>query len=213
MIMKNAEMLDLLQRIASGIAGTFGSNCEVLVHDFNRPENAIVAIYNGHVSGRKVGDPLSDLALKDLMKNDDMTDQVNYALKTEDGRIFKSTNVLCRGKDYNYALCINFDCTNLDLARSIIDDVIKTSASQDDKLYTYSWEQIYDDIFANAVRQTGKPIPLMNKEDRLAVVKYLYENGAFVFQKGLVICADKLGVSRYSIYNYLKELGLKTGRK
>ena len=209
--MKDTEMFDILERIASGIASTFGNQCEVLIHDFNRPENAIVAIYNGHVTGRKVGDPLTDLALKDLLKSSDLKDQVNYSLKTDDGRTLKSTNVLCSGKNYNYALCINFDCTNLDLAHSIIEDIIKTNARQDDKLYKYSWEQIYDEIFETAVRLVGKPIPLMNKDDRISVVKYLFENGAFVFQKGLVICAEKLNVSRFTIYNYLKELGLKAG--
>lgn len=211
--MKNEEMLIVLQRIASGIAATFGSSCEVLIHDFKRPENAIVAIYNGQVTGRKVGDPLTDLALKELLKSGDQGDQINYALKTEDGRILKSTNLRFKGRDYDYVLCINFDCTILDMAQTIIGDILKTSTRQDDKLYKHSWEQIYDEIFENAIGLAGKPIPLMNKEDRLGVVRYLFENGAFVFQKGLVICAERLGVSRFTIYNDLKELGLKVGGK
>jgi predicted transcriptional regulator YheO len=211
--MKNTEALDMLKKIASGIADTFGSNCEVLIHDFDCPENAIGDIHNGHVTGRKVGDPLTDLALKDLLSNRNPADQVNYSLKTDDGRMLKSTNILCSGKNYNYALCINFDYTNLDLAYSIIGDIIRTRAQQDDKLYKYSWEKIYDEIFESAIQQVGKPVALMNKDDRIAVVKYLFENGAFVFQKGIVICAERLNVSRFTVYNYLKELGVSTVSK
>jgi len=45
-------------RLAKAIAQQFGPNCEVVVHDLesNDPESSIVAIENGHVSGRQVGD-------------------------------------------------------------------------------------------------------------------------------------------------------------
>ena len=46
------------------IADLFGSNCEVVLHDITQPEKSIVKIRNGHVTGRKVGDPLTDLGLK-----------------------------------------------------------------------------------------------------------------------------------------------------
>lgn len=48
--------LELLCQIAKGIAAQFGSHCEVVVHDLTRhADHTIVAIENGHVSGRKVG--------------------------------------------------------------------------------------------------------------------------------------------------------------
>ena len=49
--------LELLKQVAAGIAAQFGSSCEVVIHDLSRnPDHSIVAIINGHVSGRKVGD-------------------------------------------------------------------------------------------------------------------------------------------------------------
>ena len=57
--------LNELKQIARGIAATFGSNCEVVVHDVSGKGNnsTIVAIENGHVTGRKVGDGASQIAL------------------------------------------------------------------------------------------------------------------------------------------------------
>lgn len=203
----------MLKKIAAGIAGTFGSNCEVLIHNFSCPEHAIVDIHNGHVTGRKVGDPLSNQAIKDMTKGEQITNLVNYEAKTEDGRRLKSTNIICKGKNYNYALCINYDCTNLEIARSIIEDITKTGSQHEENYYNYSWEKVYDEMFEKAVGLVGKPIPLMNKEDRMDVVKYLSENGAFVFQNGVVICAERMNVSRFTIYNYLKELSNKNKEK
>lgn len=40
--------------IAKAVAETFGSNCEVVIHDFRNMENSIVAIFNGHVTGRTI---------------------------------------------------------------------------------------------------------------------------------------------------------------
>ena len=47
-------MLNELKRVAKGIAATFGSNCEVVIHDVSGKgsDNTIVAIENGHVTGR-----------------------------------------------------------------------------------------------------------------------------------------------------------------
>ena len=56
----DAAQTDFYARLAHAIAVQFGSNCEVVVHDLetNDPERSIVAIENGHVTGRSVGDVL-----------------------------------------------------------------------------------------------------------------------------------------------------------
>ena len=66
--MPDASTLQFLFQLARGIAGQFGPNCEVVVHDLasNDPESSIVAIENGHVTGRKVGDGPSHVVLEAL---------------------------------------------------------------------------------------------------------------------------------------------------
>ena len=54
-------MFNNLCQIARMIAETFGPGCETVVHDCDRYENFIAAIYNGHVSGRKRGEAGSRL--------------------------------------------------------------------------------------------------------------------------------------------------------
>ncbi len=49
--------------LVDAIAGTFGKNCEVVLHDLRKPHQSIIKIANGHITNRKVGDPLTDLVL------------------------------------------------------------------------------------------------------------------------------------------------------
>ena len=58
------EKLEEYIPIVKFIASMMGENCEVLLHDVRNPENSIVAIENGHISGRRVGGVLTDLVLK-----------------------------------------------------------------------------------------------------------------------------------------------------
>ena len=62
------NMLTFLKQLARGIAQQFGPSCEVVVHDLSgdNAEHSIVAIENGHVTHRKVGDGPSMAVLEAL---------------------------------------------------------------------------------------------------------------------------------------------------
>ena len=53
--MTREEAFSMLDRMAKGIAEMFGSNCETVINDLADPLHPVLAIYNGHVSGRTVG--------------------------------------------------------------------------------------------------------------------------------------------------------------
>ena len=69
----DASMVQFLFRLAKALSAQFGPNCEVVIHDLqsNDPNSSIVAIENGHVSGRKVGDGPSHVVLEALNSDDD----------------------------------------------------------------------------------------------------------------------------------------------
>ena len=45
----------------------------------------------------------------------------------------------------------------------------------------------------------------LDKEDKVAVVRYLDNKGAFLIKKSAERVADFLGISRFTVYNYLNE--------
>ena len=62
------DVFEFARHAAKGIAGQFGSNCEVVIHDLRGDDHShsIIAIENGHVTGRAIGDGPSHIALETL---------------------------------------------------------------------------------------------------------------------------------------------------
>ena len=100
--MLSQQEMNALKQIAKGIAGHFGASCEVVIHELSErsADNSIVAIENGHVSGRKVGDGPSHVVLEQLgQENNDAEDHIGYLTRTPDGKILKSTSIYIRDEE------------------------------------------------------------------------------------------------------------------
>ena len=102
-----------------------------MVHDVaaKHPEHSIVIIENGHVTGRKVGDGASHVAMEQVRNADAQPmDHLSYLTKTPDGKILKSSTMYIRGKggkaeqllpDERIRTTVDaMGCEDIDLARA-----------------------------------------------------------------------------------------------
>ena len=105
-----SDNFKILCDICECIARQFGEDCEVVLHDLTKPyENTVVAIWNGHVTGRKVGDGGTDAGLAILRGTANPKDEYCYINTAPSGHILKSTSkyfVDENGKVVG-SLCIN----------------------------------------------------------------------------------------------------------
>jgi DNA binding protein with HTH domain len=62
-----------------------------------------------------------------------------------------------------------------------------------------------DRMIAAAAVVVGVPTSEMSRSQKQQVVRYLDERGAFLIKKAVEQVAGELGVSRFTIYNYLEE--------
>jgi hypothetical protein len=60
-----------------------------------------------------------------------------------------------------------------------------------------------DRILADLQRRHGVPLRELDRETKQAVVRALEERGAFSMRHGVETVASALGVSRFTVYNYL----------
>ena len=126
-----AATLKTLEQVAKGIAATFGSSCEVVIHDVGakHPEHSIVAIENGHVTGRKVGDGASHVVLEQVRQADAQpSDHLSYLTRTPDGKILKSSTMYIRGRSGKVTaiLGINYDISSLLMVEGAVHELIDT---------------------------------------------------------------------------------------
>ena len=205
--MNREDMLAFLKNEARGIAAMFGPNCETLVHDMTRPGHPILAIYNGTVTGREVGstaDIFGDIGDYDetIYKNKDYTNQMVLA---RDGRTLKSTTFNIVGDDYHFALGINMDITHMVRARQMLTEMTATSGDLQQTLMQDARSQL-EELLRECISAVGKEPEAMKKTDRMHIIRMLYRRRAFTYQKSVAIVAERLNVSRYTVYKYMHEL-------
>jgi hypothetical protein len=70
-----------------------------------------------------------------------------------------------------------------------------------------------DHILAERARRHGVPLAELDRRTKQSVVRILETRGAFSVRHGVETVATALGVSRFTVYNYLnRENGAKGGR-
>ena len=205
---RESGKMEELRHIAKGIAAQFGPNCEVVVHDLSQhPDHTIVAIENGHVSGRKVGDGASNVVLERMEHQDqEAQDHLSYLTRTPDGKVLKSSTIYIqnsRGK-VTAILAINFDISALMMAAGAVRDFISVQEPQPaepEKIVNIN--DVLEELIQQSVALVGKPAALMNKEDKIRAIRFLNENGAFLVTRSGDKVAKYFGISKYTLYSYL----------
>lgn len=205
--MMNGSLLACLKRIACGIAQQFGPNCEVVIHDLSDVDHSIVAIENGHVSGRKVGDGPS-MAVLDALSGQPgkMHTEGSYLTKGKNGRVLKSTTIYLRDENETIIalFCLNFDITELSLASSALTPLISVmSQKSEDRSIPQNVTELLDDLLEDSVRLVGKPVPLMTREDKIRAIHFLNERGALLITKSGDKISQFFGISKYTLYSYI----------
>ena len=203
------KRLEMLKQLAAGIAAQFGSNCEVVIHDVssNHPDHSIVHIENGHVSGRKVGDGASQVVLDQMATQaEHPRDHLCYLTRTPDGKILKSSTMYIRGRSGKVAaiLGINYDISSLLMVEGAVHELIDTkdqTQSEPEKIVNVN--ELLDELIAQSVALVGKPVALMNKDDKMRAIAFLSQNGAFLITKSGDKVAKYFGISKYTLYSYI----------
>lgn len=206
----DAQQREFCQRVARGIATEFGPKCEVVVHDLESadPDHTVIIVENGEVTGRKVGDGPSRVALEALRsKCNPPQDRIAYLTKTEDGRILKSTTIFLRNQDGEATgiLAINYDITLMVSASQELSalagdagDTAKTA-----QFIPRSVSQLLDDLIEKSVELVGKPVSLMGRDDKVRAVGFLDNAGAFLITRAGQRVCDRFGISKSTLYSYL----------
>ena len=206
--------LDFLKQLAHGLAIQFGSSCEIAIHDLKTKdlEKSIVYIENGHISNRQIGDGPSGIVLETLQSDPStIHDKLSYLTKTEDGRILKSSTFYIRDDDgsISYIFSLNYDITAFTAASTAIQSLIATKDKLPDltgdspRQISHNVNELLDLLIEQAVAKVGKPVAMMNKDDKVAVVQYLDHAGAFLITKSGDKVSSYLGISKFTLYSYI----------
>lgn len=208
--MLNEFLKTTLCSLAHAVATHFGNSCEVVIHDLTdkNADHSIIYIENGHVTGRKLGDGASTVVLEQLSGASGGTDDhIGYFAKTPDGKLIKSSTVYIKDEsDKAVAIfSVNQDITALSLASNMISEMVSpidTSHENVEKIVP-DVNELLDELIWQSVDIVGKPVSMMNKDDKIKAIQYLNDKGAMLITKSGDKIANFFGISKFSLYSYI----------
>lgn len=205
--------------MADMLARTFGEDCEVVLHDLDTPECSVVYVANGTVTGRSIGDSFDQLVRQVILSDDLQEDfAANYFFTAPNGKLIRSSTLLIKNPDGHLvgALCINLDTTRLTRQIAFLQSFLpaqetppqhnrqEESAPADEPIAVMI-EKLMDGIIG-----TDGGIAL-TREARIEKVRFMDAKGIFLMKGSVEKAAEKLGVTKVTIYSYLDEARGKRG--
>ncbi|MFZ5942916.1 MAG: helix-turn-helix transcriptional regulator [Bacillota bacterium] len=207
-------ILAALIPVAEGIRDNFGSSCEVVIHDLRTPENSLFYLA-GNLTGRKPGAPITNLVLEKIkQKGNSAANLIGYETTTKGGKTLKSSTIFIKDQSGEIigCMCINFDMTNILTCMEILESFTKLNKAENEtkEEFFHDVNEAMEEIVHGVLREYHKPKTLLEKEDKVNIVEKLEDKGVFLVKGAVDYVASILGVSRYTIYNYLDEVRANT---
>lgn len=212
------RLIAVFSALVEPLGSSLPSSTEVVLHDLSKLPNSIVAIH-GTVTGRRVGDPATDYLLEKLGRLTD-DNAVGYETHLADGRRIRSSTMIIRDVSGQpvAALCLNSDLSVWESVQGVVASMLGSATAlaaprpvtptthDDPELFATDVDQLAAHLIKRAVGQVDVPVELMQKRHKVAVVRDLKERGMFHLRDAVDMVATSLGVTRFTIYNYLNEI-------
>lgn len=196
------ELKDILP-FAQAISLLLHPYGEVVLHDLQT--GCIAALFN-NLSKRRVGD---ESLLEEVEELAQLPDVFPIYFKTNwDGKRMKCISVTIRNKQKHPIglLCINLDLTKWEEMHHFILNFIQgtTNLNQPEALFKNDWREKINVYVNDYLKKEGLVLKTLSKEQKRELICSLHQEGAFQAKHAAAYIADVLGLSRATIYNYLK---------
>ena len=208
--MRVKSQLKNLIRIADGIECLLGKYCEVAIHDLSTPESSLLYVA-GNVTNRTTGAPITNIVLKNIrLYGNNCSDLIGYKTITKDGKVLKSSTLYIReGEDIIGCFCINLDITESINFKYHLEQITafgtESEHEGDNEFFASDVTEILDTLIEQVIKSTEMPMGSLQKDAKMRIVGELDQRGIFLIKGATDKVASVLGVSRYTIYNYLEQ--------
>ncbi len=218
-----AALFNQFARLTEFLGRILGPYYEIALHDLKDPEHSLIAIANSHVSGRAIGAPLTEAAVK-FMQDDSFSAsdyRLNYTGFTAGGKTLRSSTFLIReqGKPVGM-LCINFDDSKFKaVSESVLklchpdafvdsnfkfDEARVVEKGVDEYAERFSPDSVSGAI-ARFMAERGPGAPPLSAAQRRRLLNRLDQEGFFRMKGAVQEAAAVLGVSQATVYRTLSQ--------
>ncbi|WP_158726475.1 transcriptional regulator [Tomitella fengzijianii] len=231
--MDGERLITLFTGFVEVLGRALPAGSEAVLHDLSKIPNSIIAIH-GSLSGRSVGNTAGAVFVEKLTEIVD-GQVVTFESTLADGRWVRSSTMIIRdiADTPVAALCINTDVSmwqQIDrvvqsmlgftsgVTHGVVPDAEAPQGSADvahleappgrrgTDMFTADIDELSQLMIRREIETAGVPVALMKKAHKVEVVRGLQARGIFQVKNAVEQVAEELEVTRFTIYNYLKEI-------
>lgn len=203
---EDQEVLKRYFDIADLVASINGEHCEVVVHSLEDVEMSVVKIVNGGISNRKVGDPISDKALRVVFEYQSTGENrvQPYFVEVGDTMLKSSILVITNNSKPIGLISININMS-VPLNEFIESFTIPNESSKASEVLVSDPTSTIKNALDRAIETVDNASHVTAKRRNKSVCEILYSNGIFEFKESVLIVAGKLNITRHTIYKFIRE--------
>ena len=220
------DILDYYKKLVDFLGEVLGENAEVVLRDCRKPDHDIIAIANGHVSGRTIGAPITDFTLS-ILANEEWKEKdyvVNYEGKAApDKRLRSSTYFIREEGKLVGQLCVTIDMTPyeqvMDRIRQLSGMGLMSDGGQSGIICSGPVENFSEDVIGDMMKKAvitvvgsseAKVRERLTQKEKIEIIGELNRAGLFQLKGAVGAVAEYLYCSEASVYRYQSKIQKKT---
>lgn len=205
---EDRTIINSYRAVVDGVSALIGSHCEIVLHSLENLEHSAIYIANGHNTNRQEGSPITDRALQSLhnMKTDSVSKP--YFTRAKSNGLMKSVTIAIRNSSQRIIglLCINI---NLEVPVSqFIQALMPTNDNNETSIVNFA--SSVEDLVIQTMEQTIEEITadryVANNNKNRQIVMSLFEKGIFDIKDAINLVAERLDISRHTVYLYIRQI-------
>lgn len=208
---EDLQIIESYKSVTEGLAQYLGPCYEIVLHSLQDLNQSVLAIFNGHFTGRVVGSPVTDLALKmlhDIENSENHSDYICYYTHAKDSQPLKSTTIAIRGTNNHI---IGLLCINLYMGSSIatfMDHLVPGSNNTSLNEITENFSEDAESMIESTLKAVQEDVILdtsiSSQNKNKEIVQRLYQKGIFQLKNSVSIVASHLGISKNTVYMHIR---------
>ncbi|KXF82865.1 helix-turn-helix transcriptional regulator [Enterovibrio coralii] len=211
-------ILKSYEAVVDGLAALIGQHCEIVLHSLEDLNRSAIKIANGENTGRQVGSPITDLALRMLrdIEGSERNFSRAYFTRAKGNTLMKSITVAIRNSDSRIVglLCINI---NLDAPFSQVLQAFMPTDEARQAASSVNFASDVDELVDQTVERTIEEInadkSVSNNTKNRQIVMELFDKGIFDIKDAINRVADRLNISKHTVYLYIRQRKGEDGEK
>lgn len=213
---ENRKKLESYTAAAEGISRIFGSCCDIRIYSLDGGTQSLV--YEGSAADSpRLEEPLLTGSEIELLKKTEHTPENcigPYISASASGKQFRSVLIRIRNDGGELIGCIRIRFDISAPLNQFMKMLMPPEQGPEEKQAVESYpdrvENLVHAAFLKVLKKTSEATGIAPIEKNKSIVQRLQEQGIFDIKGAVDIVAAELGVSKYTIYNYIRDVKIRT---